>query len=189
MSKHLELDFTGRFQVQPLEWWLRESAGGAVGVSIVFLVIACWEPHADDPNGAPAWQDWSEYGPYRTGGTFWVVKKDGSVNQSGVDQLKAVFGWDGNIGQFYQAVPEGVKAQIDVTLEEFKGQQSYRANWLYPFDAPVGGGAGMASEEKGREINNRFGSLLRAAASGGTGPAKPAPKPKGGDGPDDDLPF
>ena len=197
MTEFLQLDRIGRFRVKPVEWYLREAASGAVGVAITYEVMAKWN------DGDNVWDDWSEYGPYRVEGTVWVVKKDGGVNKSGVDQFAGSLGWDGSMAVFYGPVPRFM-AQVTVTMEEYKGQVDYRADWLRPADASVISGGGVDSA-RGRELNTRFGSLLRAAASSSTPPSTPAPTPKAAevptptptpkepppeDGePGDDLPF
>ena len=184
MSVFKDLEWPGRYMAVVKEWWLREAQSGAVGVSIVYRIRAKWE---DD-----AWQDWSEFEEYRTTGTVWIVKRDGDVSQHGVDQLKDALGWDGRMELFARAAPRR-KVQVEVTPEEYKGQVDHRVNWLYPADAAIGGGS--VSEGRQKELANRFGSLLRAAAGGSAtlpGPAveaKAKPPVKMVDDPDDPLPF
>ena len=184
MSSNTEmqtLEWPGRYLAKPFEWWLREAASGAVGVHVGYKVLG---KHEDGE-----WQDWREFGEYRVDGTVWIVKRDGTVNQIGVDQLRDVLGWDGRMELFSRPVPRG-KIQIEVQAEEYKGAVDHRVNWIYPVDAPIGSGTVAPGRQK--ELANRFGSLLRAAAGGSATPpiaAKAKAPAKPVDDPDDPLPF
>ena len=151
------LDRIGRYLVEIVEWSLRESrGGGAVGVAMVFKVLGDWYEDA--------WRDWREYEENRVEGSWWPIKKDGSVNQSAVDQLAESLGWAGDLSVF-RGPPLKMVVQVDVKLEEYEGKTSYRAAWMYHKDASTSGLGGV-TEERGQELETRFGSMLRAAASG-----------------------
>ena len=187
-----DLDRMGRFRVEPTEWSVREAPSGAVGVGISFLVIEEWDTDQEE------WRDWREFEPYRVRGTWWVVKRDGSISQNGVDQLSSTFGWDGTLETIRQSGKPRGRAQVQVTPDEYRGKTEFRAEWLHGWDADPTSSAGGVNEARGKELDTRFGSLLRAAASGAPKPAAPKPgappPPSGGDeksiaDPDDDLPF
>ena len=177
-----DLDRMGRFRVEPTKWSIREAPSGAVGVGITFLVLEQWDTEKGQ------WTDWSEFEPYEVRGTWWVVKRNGSISQNGVDQLSSVFGWDGTLETIRQSPPRG-RAQVQVTHDEYKGKVEFRAEWLHGYDADPTGSSGSVDEARGKELDTRFGSLLRAAASSAPKSKSPVPVEKSLAKPDDDLPF
>ncbi len=161
------LDRPGIFRARPLSWSVRASeTSQAVALSIEFLILAQFE--------GSRWTNWAEYEPHRVFGDFYVIKRDGSVNQTMVEQLAASLGWSGDLREVGQAVPE-VTVQITVKEDAYNGQVRFKADWINPGDH-VPPPAGTAKGELGA-LQARFGSLLRAAAAGArrTAPVPPAP--------------
>lgn len=189
------LDRAGIFKAIPFSWDVRKAESGAVGISIGFLVTH----QLDDAN---EWVDWSEYEDHHCYGDWWVVKKDGTVNQAPVDQLAQSLGWDGNLATVSHSDAPDRVVQITVKEDTYNNQTRYRAQWMNPEDyTPTSGGA---SEEDVKVLQSRFGSLLRAAAAGSATAAAssaakaaaPKPPPPSDDAPvhssavsDDDIPF
>ena len=181
-----QLDREGRFRVTPAFAMLREAQSGAVGIQIDFKIVADWT--------GEEWRSWEGYDEYEVEGTFWVIKKDGGVNQSAVDQLTQVLGWSGSLDDL--TFNTATVVQVAVKAETYNEFTSYRASWLYPADAdPLGG---QVNDQRTSELQTRFGSLLRAAAGSTSAPAPtPAPAPAANikksafdlSKPDDDLPF
>ncbi len=161
------LDRSGIFRARPLSWSVRTSeTSQAVALSIEFLILA----QLDGSN----WASWTEYEEHRVFGDFYVIKRDGSVNQKMVDQLVSSLGWSGDLRQVGQAAPD-VTVQITVKEDAYNGQVRFKADWINPGDyVPQ---PGSASEGELGTLQARFGSLLRAAATGAARgvPAKPAP--------------
>jgi hypothetical protein len=175
------LDREGIFKAVPFKWDVQKAQSGAVAVSMGFEIKAQLD--------GSEWIDWSEYDAHHVYGSWWVVKRDGSVNQPAVEQLASCLGWTGRLSDVGGDAPE-IVVQITVKEETFEGKTRIKATWMNPEDyVPEGIGA---SDDEVREIEARFGSLLRAAASGAA-KAKPKEPPPPQEGPpplsDDDIPF
>ena len=156
-----ELTRIGHFQVLPIEWLVRKAQSGAVGIEVVFKVLAQW----DENEG---WHDWAQYiektGEYEVSGTWWVIKRTGELNQMAMDQIVQVLGWEGSFQKIAdnRNSPPQVKCQVTVGLDEYKGTQRYRADWLNQYDAAVGGSG--ISNAAVKDLDARWGNLVRAAA-------------------------
>ena len=128
------------------------------------------------------WLSWDEAGEYMFWGTWWVVKKDGTVNQSAVEQLKKCLGWNGDLDSIVDPAPDTI-VQVSVKEETYEGVTRYKGSWMNPADH-TGGGPGSLDPTKKKELKARFGSLLRAAAASVEGvkkaPEKPVEAKKGG---------
>lgn len=180
----MNLDRAGIFKARPFSWKVKTfSNSSSVAIAIEFVVLAQLD--------GGEWQDWDGYAEHRVWGDFFVVKKDGKPNTTTVQQLAASIGWDGSLKLPLQP-PQRV-VQITVKEEFYKEQTYYKAQWINPEDfVPTGGGA---SEEEVHQLDARFGSLLRAAASTKAPPPKTEkasppkqsapPLPSGAD----DIPF
>lgn len=176
------LDREGIFKARPFTWEVYRAESGAVGVSIGFEITAKLSESYE-------WDDWSEYEAHHCYGTWWVVKKDGSINQGPVEQLAAGLGWKGDLMTVSkEPVPE-VIVQITVKEDTYNGKTRYRAAWMNPGEyAPT---SSSTSPEDVQQLQARFGSLLRAAASGASRPS-PAPAVAvavASGEQDDDIPF
>lgn len=177
----------GTFKVMPVSWKIMEAKSGSVAVSFEFRVLSELE------NGE--WASWEQFEPHSVYGDFWIIKKDGSINQSAVDQLSASLGWDGNLNAVLGDPPKRI-VQVQVNADTYNGKTRYKAGWMNP--EHYVGGAGGASESEVGSLQARFGGLLRAAASAGavqpaaapaaTGPKGSGPAQVGAGAPaDDDL--
>ncbi|MCE2456175.1 MAG: hypothetical protein J4G12_10270, partial [Gemmatimonadetes bacterium] len=173
------LDRDGLFKARLLSWSVYEAESGAVAVSCELHILEEW-------NGAD-WEDWSGYEDYRVFGNWWVIKRNGTVNASAVAQLRNSLGWDGSLDSV-MGPPPGRTVQVVVRGEEYNGRVQHKASWMQPGDHKPN--RGVDTDRVG-QLQARFGSLLRAAASSGAAPAATATaavapaKPD----PDDDLPF
>lgn len=194
------LDRPGLFKARLASWGLKEAKSGAVAVNIEFIVTA---QYADGE-----WQDWTQYGDYFVFGDFWVVGKSGLPNESAVKQLVECLAWTGDLRDISQA-PPAVIVQILVNEEEYEGKTYIKATWMNPEDHVPG--PNHLDDGEVAQLNNRFGSMLRASASAaraaipaaanpatsgaaakapGAGASGAAPKPPEPPAPtDDDLPY
>ena len=160
----LPIDREGHFRVHLVEWWLDKAPSGAVAVACKFRVKEEWANEA--------WVSWEDYEEHAAYGRWWIIKKDESINETAVKQLRQNLGWNGTLD--LEELPERCAVSIRVESDHYEGRTSYRATWMEPWDAdPTGRGL-----EKGvaEELETRFGSLLRAAASSVAAPQ-------------DDMPF
>jgi hypothetical protein len=148
------IDREGIFKVVPSEWIVEQAESGAIGIKIKFSIIEYLE------NGQ--WADWRNFGPYDVTGTYWVVKKDGAINTVTVKQLVESLGWDGTFAYVDKDAPQ-VVVQVKVEQSTYDGKTFFKAGWMNP---------GNYTPEKKqldpdivKNLDSRFGSLLRAAAS------------------------
>jgi len=170
----MKLDRAGLFKARPIEWSVYTANSGAVSVNIQFKITAMYTEGK--------WQSWEDFTDVVVYGSYWVVKKDGTVNTGTVDQLARSIGWNGDLRATVSPVKD-VEVQITVTEEDYEGKVQYKAGWMNPGDyIPMP----QTSEKEIDILHGRFGSLLRAAAGAALEQQKkekpPAKK-------DDDLPF
>lgn len=160
------LDRPGIFKARALSWAVRTAESGAVAIAFEYVVLAQLD--------GTEWIDWSGAEEHSVFGDTYVVKKDGSVNTSGVEQLVAAFGWNGDLRSVVGAPPQ-VAIQINVKEEEYLGRKRLKVSWVNPGDYSPRPEA--ASDGDVARLQVRFGSLLRAAAAVATkkAPTKSAP--------------
>lgn len=168
---------------QPLEWegavrgdivsfGLNEPASGAVGIS----VTAALKEYYDTEQ-----QAWVPLDPgIENSGTMWLIgkkEKGGKVDQKSVQALMLATGWSGDLNAVADGTWKPEACQFYLKGEEFKGTTTYKLSWPKPYDAVPGGG-GNVSPERARELNNQYGSQLRALAGNTVrNSAPPAGKP------------
>lgn len=191
-----DLDRPGIFRARPIHWYVRNAQHSqAIAISIEFVILSQLD--------GTAWVDWSQYDEHHIFGDFWVVKATGEINTQAVENLAKSIGWYGDLGRVFGNPPDFV-VQITVKEEEYKGRTTLKVAWINPGDfTPT---PSNATREEVADMQLRFGSLLRAAASAAINavgpspsPEKPAaskPKPKAAPptcdptpAADDDLPF
>lgn len=163
------LDRVGIFLARPVAMGLQNAKETkAVSVWVEFQITA--------QQDGTEWTDWSSYEDHSITGYFWIVKKDGTVNERTVANLAEVLDWDGN-PETISGDPPDIPVQITVAEETYNGNITLRVQWLNPADYQ--GGIQSATPEQVKQINAQFGSLLRAAAGAARKPkttAKPLPK-------------
>lgn len=101
-------------------------------------------------------------------GWHFLEKKDGTVNQPTIEQLKAALGWDGRDLDWLEDTDlAGVELQVSLEWESWNGKDRLKVQWLDPADAdPNGGGVPHADEGTRRKLKSRLGSKLRALSGG-----------------------
>lgn len=176
--KQYQIDRPGVYRTLPTQDITVETAqSGAIAAVVKFIAIEMYE------NGQ--WIDWN-YGQ-EIYCRVWIVKKDGTVNQNGVNTLKNVLGWDGDMQSFGTGwnVPA---CQVTVEAEEYKGETQYRGSWINAYDADPERGMRPADPEIIKKIQSMYGARLRAAYGAKSVP--PGPKqPESLSEMDDEIPF
>jgi hypothetical protein len=162
MSQQIDRD--GIFKMIPTEWRVKTFEGkNSIAVAITFVVT--WQYQDGE------WIDWREF-DVMAYGDYWVIKANGTPNENTVTQLVECLGWSGQLMDIVHKKPPETEVQVTVKEETYKGKTSYRCEWMNPADyTPTPKGA---DESAVKHLDARFGSLLRAAASG----AKKAAPPK-----------
>ncbi|MEN6532744.1 MAG: hypothetical protein ABFD89_03725 [Bryobacteraceae bacterium] len=125
--------------------------------------------------------EWQPLGPgedeMTIEGRFYLSKKDGTINTTQVESLKATFGWDGRDPMWLQTTDlTGKTVQATVAEEEYNNNIFLKWQWINPADSQGQMGVSRATGDKAKAIAAKFGAMFRAS-TGGT-PA-PAPKPNG----------
>jgi hypothetical protein len=150
------LDREGIFRVKPFDWSIQPSGSSkAIAVSVGCVVTAQYD--------AGEWVSWTEYEPYQVRGWWYVIGKDGRVNQKAVDQLALSLGWDGDLRTIRNSNPPDIEVKVTVKANVYNEKTTYKATWMNPGDyTPEPSGA---SDEDVSKLVVQFGSLLRAAAA------------------------
>jgi hypothetical protein len=157
------LDRPGIFKARLLNWAVRTAESGAVAITAEYLILSQLD--------GSEWIDWSGAEEHSVFGDTYVVKKDGTVHTSGVEQLVAALGWNGDLRSVVGRPPD-VVVQVTVKDEEYQGKKRLKVAWVNPGDYTPR--PETASDSDVAKLQVRFGSLLRAAASVATkkAPAK-----------------
>lgn len=162
----MKLDREGIFKARPNFWNVYCSPDTAVALCVGYQILAQLDGNE--------WIDWSEYNDHFITGYHFVIKRDGTANVDGVRQCVEALGWSGDLRQLEGDVPD-VVVQINCKVESYKGRESIKVAWLNPGDyVPQSGGA---DAQQVTQLQNRFGSLLRAAASAAGAKTATAKKP------------
>jgi len=168
------VDREGIFKAKPLDWSVKKFDGSSsVAINIRFEIVSM----LNDQGG---WDDWTQFVETFVYGDFFVLKRDGSVNDVTVKQLSESLGWNGSLHQVATNRPPDCIVQVSVKHETYNGKSYFKAGWINPENfTPSGQGE---DADSAKALDAQFGSLLRAAANSGarpTGkPASPAKKPK-----------
>lgn len=168
-----QLSRAGWFLCNLLEWGVRESDAGAISVTLKLEAIAEWMPS----DGGSAWR---EMPPADVFGDWYVQKKDGGLNQNGLDQLCRAKLWDFNKAlELYTETPPQMQVVVSVEPNVYQGKTTYRPNWLHDAEHIPGSGgiANGVSRERIMELNAAIGAKLRAAAPKPKATAAAAAKP------------
>lgn len=168
----------GRFRATVLDRGVSETGSNNLLTFIIRFLLT----QESTPNGD--WQDIEIEGMEITAYVY-LEKKDGSINDRAVEDLKKALGWPGDNpfwlegrGDPPNTGPEQLPdCQVTLDWEEYKGKRSIRVQWINPYDSE-GGGIQHSTDDVRKRVLNRLGPKLRAMA-GGTPAAKPAANPTG----------
>lgn len=166
------LDRPGVFKAQPVNWEVSPSRDSqSVAIKIQLSILAQWD--------GSEWQSWADYEEHFVTGWWYVIGKNGQVNQTAVDQLVESLRWNGDVDNLRRDPPKAV-VQVTVKEDTYNSKTTYKASWMTP--EGVIPGAPSASPEDVAAVKTRYGSLLRAAAAGaakkaGIAPAAPGKPP------------
>jgi hypothetical protein len=113
-----------------------------------------------------------------------LEKKDGSINIKAIENLRDVFGWNGDL----DAIPTFVGKNCQVTIEPdtYNGVTRMKVKWLNHADDSGGGGIEAVDSERLAAFKARLGPQLRASIGGTVIPPPPkTPTPERQPGEDD----
>ncbi len=130
------------------------------------------------------WEDASHLDMVSSGGVC-VLKKDGSLFDSGVDMLIKALGWDGaKVIDLENYV--GAEIQVSTKEETYKEETAFKVNGLYPADAVPN--VIDVSQDIQMQIQARAERIL-AERGGATPPPAQESKPLPDAVPADDIPY
>lgn len=154
----------GNYQARPMKWKVGNSGTGSVEFAVEFNLFNFWD-------GA-AWQPVD----YDITGFFYLVTKEGKLNDTAIKQVKEVFGWNPTTGVNWLATAgEFPDCQVSVDFEVYNGKSRAKVKWLNPLNQEPNGGIGASDPQEVSNIDAKYGHLFRA--SGGAPAPKAAAKP------------
>lgn len=167
-----EMHWAGTCRGQIVEYALAEMESKAVAINVTAKVEDYWDL------GDQAWKDCRSH-DFTVEGALWVIKKDGSLNALQIEALIQHAGWDGDLTSISQQTWKAKPCGFTVNEDTYRGDSRYRIAWLNDYErSPTGGNV---SADKAQELQNRYGSQLRAVA--GTVAQNSAAAPAGGPAP------
>lgn len=89
-----------------------------------------------------------------------IVKKDGKANKTGIECMKNVLGWDGDIDSIAENRMDTPEAQVVVRAETYNDTLSYNVQFINP--AEYTGVPRGASKEQVSRLKAKYGAALRA---------------------------
>lgn len=162
------LDRPGRFQADITNWGIQPNdKTPTVAVVLDFAILAQWN------DTTKSWDDWTQFGQVIRG-FFYIIKKNGELNDRQVESLIKSLGWNGNMEDFAAGSEWKPKpCQIVVDYETYQNKSKLKVQWINPFDGPD---MKKASDGEVKKLAAQHGSKLRALAGNITRNA-PAPPP------------
>lgn len=162
-----KIDREGRFAAQMLESSIfKPENSEAVG----------WNFHAALMHEAKA-DGWEALEPMPDAyGTIWLVKKDGTINENGVKQLKEALEWDGDWNKL-DGGHQWPDFQTDIVADTYNGKTQFKATWIHHFESDPsqrGTGKSVDPAEK-KSLAAKYQSQTRAIC-GVKSSGAPAPK-------------
>lgn len=130
----------------------------AVAIALKFVVDEALDPKTQQ------WTDWREFEPQEIDYYGYVVKKNGELNDTTIDQIMVSLGWSGSFADFETDNLKLIPCQFKVDAEEYEGKTRLKVNWLNPWDYAGGGIQNKADTGKLHELDTKFGARLRAKA-------------------------
>ena len=126
----------------------------------------------DETNGT-----WIELtAPYTTTGDFFVIGKEGAINEAKVREVKTATGWNGDLVEWVD--PNWTPHDVRITVKAEKGRDNrtyFKVAWINDRDSPPGRTVKAANLDAIRSLNLQFGASLRRV--GGKGAPPPPPRP------------
>jgi hypothetical protein len=144
----------GSYQAQPMSCRVGKSKNGALEFAVEFQLYGFWD-------GTNWVQESSEITGY-----FYLVTKEGKINETTVAQVEDAFGWNRASGTAWLAVVENLReCQLSLDFEQRdNGKDQIRVKWLNPLDHDPVGGLKPSDPQEVKSLDAQFGNLFRATA-------------------------
>lgn len=124
------------------------------------------------------WKDIESEGQEITAYVY-MERRDHSINDVALQQLKDAFGWDGRDPYWLEDSDLPV-CQVTLDFETYQGEERLKVRWIANAEAD-GARVPKSTDDERKKVRTRIGAKLRAMA-GGTPAGKAAEKPKAAGG-------
>jgi hypothetical protein len=151
-------------RVDILEYALKEMDSGAIAVSIRCRVLEWYG--VPEGGGESVWFDWRE-NLEEVSGDIWIVSGKDKVNKlldKAVQSLVRHAGWDGTMESIANGEWKPTPCQVSVKKETYKDNAYFKASFINDYNRTPGALAAGVKPEKAKELQNKYGSQLRAIA-------------------------
>lgn len=165
-----KLENEGNFRVRCMKYSLYKATSGSVAVNMSFEIL---EAYGDDDG---FWNDWRGE-EVEVEGAFWIIKKDGSINERQVESLVAHCGWSGDLGEISQGKWKPEDCQVVVKKQMYNNQAQFKASFINGYDSVPGEGFSMSAEDA-NAVAEAYGAGFRAAAANAKAKKAPAGRPQ-----------
>lgn len=146
----------GRFCARVIGARVKEFESGAAAQSLQFEVYSQYRDG-----------QWADHEPEHVWGDVWLVKKDGTAYPKAIENLVAVFGWDGDVESWFD---EGGDIRADLPacqiVTRAKDEKYLEVAWVNPLSSdPEEHGSGTgASDDHSARIKAKYGAQIGAIA-------------------------
>lgn len=153
----------GRYLATPINWTVEETGENKLPTFVCSFELFQYFGR----------EGWEEISDLQIIGYFFLMKKDGAINERQIKSLRDALSWDGrSIAGLADGQWTGVEVQLALGCEEYKGQNKIKVQFINPRDYEPGHLS--KNPETVKAIGSRIDMQLRALA-GSAPAAKPAP--------------
>ena len=180
----------GTYKARVKNHWLEESKEGK---PVVVLELELLTIFHTAPDGRTGWAKAPEL-PAEIKSWQYPIKKDGTVNQTAIDQLESALMWDATEGIAAFQLDDGdvtdgfIGTELQAVLKNdtYNGETKLKVQWLNPATAdPTKSSQGQKADPATvQNLAAQYDGMIAASAT--QRPNRPAPPTQGKD---DDLPF
>ena len=143
----------GHYRAKIVDFGLAEFDSGAVAINLKAHLLACRNEAEDD------WDDISR-SEIEAVGQVWIIKKDGTPNETGLQSLVNHAGWNADLGSIIERTWQPMLCQVTVKADEYKGDVRYKIAFVNSWEwAPKG--MSNISKKRALELQEKYGAVLK----------------------------
>lgn len=186
-------DRVGEWHVQPVAWYLERYDSGSVAVKMRFRALEFLNEETSE------WLPWTDY-DVEIIGTFFIVKKNGTPNDTTIASLVKAINWSGDLAAFRSPATAFPKCHVTTKDGSYRNSKDelihggFIVDYLNPYSGRVKK-VTKIDDADATALSNAVGPAIRAIASNvqrnAVAPAEaPAEAPKTqGPKEGEDIPF
>lgn len=168
------VDRPGYFRGVIVEYGLKESKDGAVGIGVRAELHEFFDEEGN-------WVNVRDY-QWEVSSDLYIISKIGEPMDFQIKPIVQHCGWDGRIESIANNEWQPTQCQFNIKEEIYKGKPYRKIAFINDYDRAPGANLSNVDAEKAKAIAARFGGQLRALTAGlnrnGSKPAgRPAPPP------------